>query len=180
MSYNTAKHELFAKYLAEGMDQGAAYMKAGFRPKNKANAQTAASRLIKSNPAIIKRRDELVARQQAAKEQALAIADVNMVKAFALTREDFLHKMYAIYEMGTAAIPVLDNKGNPTGEYRTNLAAAKAALTTLGQEVHGIFVDKKEVKTGSLDVFSDEEIDQKVAENAMRLGLTIKTAKPMH
>lgn len=59
--------------------------------------------------------------------------------------------------MAKQAEPVLDREGNPTGEYTQNLAAANRALEMIGKEL-GMFVDRKEVRTGALDDASVEEL----------------------
>lgn len=59
--------------------------------------------------------------------------------------------------MAKQAEPVLDREGKPTGEYTQNLAAANRALEMIGKEL-GMFVDRKEVRTGALDDASVEEL----------------------
>ncbi len=163
---HTAKHELFAQYLADGMNQADAYIKAGFKPKDSNNAAAGASRLVKTKPSIVKRRDEIIAKRQALTDEAVSRADVSLIQAFALSRDDFLRKMYSIYEKGTAAEPVLDSKGIPIGEYRTNLAAAKGALESLGQEMHGMFIAKSQsIPANPLAQLTDEQVREIVAQH---------------
>ncbi len=59
--------------------------------------------------------------------------------------------------MAKQAVPVLDNEGNPTGEYRQNLNAANRALALIGKEL-GMFVERKEIRTGLLDGLSHDEL----------------------
>src|SRR5450755_2860419 len=133
----TAKHELFAEYLADGMTQEAAYKKAGFTGKG---ARSSASTLLKHNPNISKRVDEIRATRLKLKQAAQVEAEVAISAEFSLSRDEALRKMHGIYEKGVAAAPVLNSDGQPVGEYRTNLAAAFNALRTLCCEMHGMFV----------------------------------------
>lgn len=61
-----------------------------------------------------------------------------------------LHNLTKIVSMGMAAESVRDEDGNPIGEYKSNLAAANKALELVGKEL-GMFIDRKEVRTGALD-----------------------------
>jgi hypothetical protein len=55
------------------------------------------------------------------------------------------------------AEPVLDRKGNPTGEYRFDSKGANQALALIGKEL-GMFVERKEVRHGPLADASDAEL----------------------
>lgn len=160
MPRHTAKHELFATYLADGLDQTAAYIKAGFAARGR-SARAAASRLVNTKPSIVNRRDELVAERERLKAEAHAKAAAKVARKFQLDREAVLEKMHRIYEMGTAAIPVLDTEGRPTGEYRTSLAPAVQAMRLLGNELHGMFAEREKgqgAKTSLLDGMTPEEL----------------------
>ena len=61
--------------------------------------------------------------------------------------------------MGKQADPILDGEGNPTGEYRQNLPAANVALGLIGKEL-GMFIDRKEIRTGELDGLGGDELKQ--------------------
>jgi hypothetical protein len=89
----------------------------------------------------------------------LATHEAKAVEKFALSRTDLLKRMDHIYQMATAAIPVLDNKGVPVGEYRTNLAVAESATKALGEELYGMFVAKSQgVPVDPRDAWTDEEV----------------------
>lgn len=153
-----AKHELFAQALADGLSQEAAYKKAGFTGKG---ARSSASTLLKHNPNISKRVEEILAGQLKIKQEAEAKAEVAISAEFELSRDDLLRKMYGIYEKAVAAEPVLNSYGQPIGEYRTNLAAGVTALKLLGSEVHGMFVEKKEVRTGDIKDLTEDELQER-------------------
>ena len=78
---------------------------------------------------------------------------------------DSLDQLVENVKMAKQAEPVLDHEGKPTGEYRQNLPAANKALELLGKEL-GMFVDRKEVRTGDLDDVPHEE--KKAALEAIR------------
>ena len=81
-------------------------------------------------------------------------------KNLGLTREWVLKQLAEVVSMAKAAEPVLNNEGQPMGEYRTNLAAANKALELIGKEVAGMFVDRKEIRTGLLDNLTPEQVDE--------------------
>lgn len=86
-------------------------------------------------------------------------------KKLAISKEWVLEQLVENVEMAKSATPVLDAEGNPTGEYKTNLAAGNKALELIGKEL-GMFVERREVRTGALD---DIPYDEKVAAlNALR------------
>lgn len=58
-----------------------------------------------------------------------------------------------------AAEPVKDAEGNPVGEYKANLQAANKALELIGKEA-GMFIDRKEIRTGELDGLGHDELKQ--------------------
>lgn len=71
-------------------------------------------------------------------------------KRLAISKEWVLEQLCENVAMAKAAEPVLDHEGQPTGEYKQNLAAANKALELVGKEL-GMFVDKKEIRTGAID-----------------------------
>lgn len=103
-----------------------------------------ASRLM-SNPKITLRIAEL-------RESIIAPAK----KRLSISKEWVLEQLVENVSMAKAAEPVLDAEGNPTGEFKQNLAAANKSLELIGKEL-GMFVDRKEVRTGSIDDIPHEE-----------------------
>jgi phage terminase small subunit len=68
------------------------------------------------------------------------------------------------------AEPVLDPKGNPTGEYKYNGNVANRALELLGKEI-GMFVDRKEVGgPGAFSELNDAELQQAILEQTRELA----------
>jgi phage terminase small subunit len=74
-----------------------------------------------------------------------------------------------------ASEPVTDEQGNPIGEYKQNLTAANKALELIGKEF-GMFVDRKEIRTGPLEGLSDEELLRRADHLAKELGVP----NPLH
>jgi phage terminase small subunit len=73
-------------------------------------------------------------------------------------------------ERAMQAAPVLDAKGNPTGEYRYNGGVANRALELIGKE-NGMFVDRKEVGgPGAFAELNDEELQQAIIEQTRELA----------
>lgn len=79
------------------------------------------------------------------------------VKKLEISKEWVLGQLVENVAMAKSAEPVFDNEGNPTGEYKQNLAAANKALELIGKEL-AMFVDRREVRNGSLDDASIEEL----------------------
>jgi phage terminase small subunit len=86
------------------------------------------------------------------REEALAPAK----KRLSISKEWVLEQLVENVSMAKAAEPVLDREGNHTGEYTQNLAAANKSLELIGKEL-GMFVDRKEVRTGAIDDIPHEE-----------------------
>lgn len=75
-----------------------------------------------------------------------------------------LSQLVEVVKMGKQAEPVMDSEGNPSGEYKQNLAAANKALELVGKEL-GMFIDRKEVRTGALDALPTDDLE--AMENAI-------------
>lgn len=77
-------------------------------------------------------------------------------KSLSIDKKWVLEQLVENVSMAKAAEPVLDGEGNPTGEYKQNLAAANKSLELIGKEL-GMFVDKKEIRTGAIDDIPHED-----------------------
>lgn len=155
-----AKHEFFAHRVAEGMKPVDAYVLAGY---SKNGADQSSSKLLKKTE-IQARVTELMSN----------IAKVAIEKT-AISKTWVLEQLVENVRMAKAAEPVLDNEGNPIGEYKQNLAAGNRALELIGKEI-GMFVDRKEIRTGPLDAVP---FDEKVAALDM-IQAEIKRRKQAH
>lgn len=144
-----AKHEHFAQLVSNGETAARAYVLAGYNEKG---ARQNASRLM-ANDGVRDRIDAL--RRQ--KESAHAQATQAVIAEAALDKAWVLKRLSRIVDMGMAAEPVKDAEGNPIGEYRANLQAANKALELIGKEA-GMFIDRKEIRTGELDGLPHDEL----------------------
>lgn len=159
-----AKHEHFAQLVSNGESPVRAYVLAGY---SEGGAHASASRLLK-NADICER----IAQLRDKKEQAHAKAVSKAFEKHALTKEWVIAQLMENVAIAKSAEPVLDNEGNPTGEYKANIAAANGALKLLGIEI-GMFVEKREVRTGPLSAASDAELDQIIKSAASQVGLSV-------
>lgn len=146
-----AKHEHFAQLVSNGETATRAYVLAGYNEKG---ARQNASRLM-ANDGVRDRIDAL--RRQ--KESVHAQATQAVIAEAALDKAWVLKRLSRIVDMGMAAEPVRDAEGNPIGEYRANLQAANKALELIGKEA-GMFIDRKEIRTGELDGLPHDELKQ--------------------
>lgn len=78
------------------------------------------------------------------------------VKRLEISKEWVLEQLVENVKMAKQAEPVCDEEGNPIGEYKQNLAAGNKALELIGKEL-GMFVDRKEIRTGALLEEADTE-----------------------
>lgn len=145
-----AKHEHFAQLVSNGESATRAYVVAGYSEKG---AHASATRLLR-NAEICSRVAQLRAFKEAEHKQAVSavIADAALDKAWVLKR------LARIVDLGMALEPVRDEEGNVTGELKTaNLPAANKALELIGKEA-GMFIDRKEIRTGELDGLPHDEL----------------------
>ena len=145
-----AKHEHFAQCMAKGVTATEAAVTAGFAEKR---ATVTGSELL-ARPEIKVRITEL---QRLATERVTEKTGID--KAWVLK------ELVEVVKMGKQAEPVLDNEGNPVGEYKQNLGAVNKALELVGKEL-GMFIDRSEVRTGPLDSMEHEEL--KAMQDAIR------------
>lgn len=148
-----AKHEHFAQLVSKGETPPRAYVIAGYSERGAAQS---ANRLLKD--ADIQSR---IARLRAAVEQP---SRERAIEKAAVDKAWVLSQLVEVVKMGKQAEPVLDNEGNPSGEYKQNLAAANKALELVGKEL-GMFIDRKEVRTGALEALPTADLE--AMENAI-------------
>lgn len=151
-----AKHEHFAQLVSNGETAARAYVMAGYA---ESGARQNSARLM-TNDDIRARIESL----RAAKEQQHAAAVTQVVKEAAIDKAWVMAQLVENVRMAKQAEPVLDQEGNPIGEYRQNINAANKALELLGKEF-GMFVDRKEVRSGPLDGLPPEDL--KALEDAL-------------
>ena len=118
-----ARHELFAQSLAAGKTADEAYKDAGFHPHS-GNASR-----LRVNESIVARVAELQSR---------------VAEGVVLTKQWIIERLIDNVNRAARAVPVLDSKGNETGDYVYQGSVVNRALELLGKE-RGMFVDRKEV-----------------------------------
>jgi hypothetical protein len=92
------------------------------------------------------------------------------VEKTSITKAWVIAKLVENVDRAMEAEPVLDPKGNPTGEYKYNSNVANRALELLGKEI-GMFVDRKEVGgPGALADLNDEELKEAIIERTRELA----------
>jgi phage terminase small subunit len=152
-----AKHEHFAQLVSNGESAPRAYVLAGYSENG---AEQGSSRLLK-NVDVCSR----VAHLRKFKEKAHEATVIKAVEASGLTKEWIIEQLMDNVAMAKAAEPVIDNEGNPIGEYKTNLAAANKSLELLGKEI-GMFIDRKEVgQPGDFERLDDDELNKRYIAN---------------
>lgn len=143
-----AKHEHFAQLVANGEPAARAYEIAGYSGKG---AKQSAARLLTAADIC-----DRVAHLRSIKVEKVQQVTAAVVEKAGLSKEWVISQLMENVSMAKQAEPVFDKKGQPTGEYAQNLAAANKALELLGKEV-GMFVERKEVRTGPLDNLPPDE-----------------------
>lgn len=131
--------EPFARALADGKDTIEAYLWAGYEAT--ADAPEKARKLR-----VSKRVKERVAELIHNEVRREKVATKKAAEKLSLTKEYVLSRLIENVERAMQAVPVLDKKGNPTGEYKYEGAVANKALELLGREL-GLFVERKEIGT---------------------------------
>lgn len=148
---SSAKHEHFAQLVSNGENATRAYVLAGYSENG---AKQSAARLL-TNADLCAR----IAYLRSKKEEAHGQSVQKVLQEAALDKAWVLKRLARIVDMGMAAEPVKDADGNPSGEYRANLNAANKALELIGKEA-GMFIDRKEIRTGELDGLGHDELKQ--------------------
>jgi phage terminase small subunit len=86
-----------------------------------------------------------------------------------LDRAWVLGQLRANAERAMQTTPVLDAKGQPTGEYRWDGSVANRALELLGKEL-GMFIERRAVdSTMTVSEAQQSEADRILAESAAKL-----------
>lgn len=143
------RHEHFATLVAGGTDPTRAYVAAGYSENG---ARPSATRLLQDARVASRVAELRKSIQEPARERAIEKAAVD--KAWVL------HKLTRIVDLGMAVEPVRDQEGNEVGELKAaNLPAANQALSLIGKEL-GMFIDRKEIRTGELDGLTHDELQR--------------------
>jgi hypothetical protein len=153
------RHERFVMLIVAGVPQMEAFTQVGYEP-HRGNA----SRL---QMLVAPRIDAVLKRQEAERAHVMAAAAAEPW----LSRDFVLEGLRSNAERALQAIPVMDARGQPTGEYRWDGSVANRALELLGKELW-MFAEKRIIDQRI--TVSDEqqtEIDRILDESATKLRL---------
>lgn len=154
------KYEKFAQMLAAGKPVSEAFTEAGYATGTSRQLHKRANTL-RNKPHVKARIDELVAERLADMHEE----NVQVREKVALSKEYVLTRLMENVERAMQAVPVLNSKGVPTGEYRYEGTVANKALELLGREM-GMFIQKAEV--GAPGEFAAIEDPNKMRELIVR------------
>ena len=167
-SLDNLKHETIARRLAAGDNQTKALIAAGYSAKSA--SQTAVG-VLKKNPAIRQRCEEIRAATRAMEERFNASREGKKE----ITRAYVRGTLQEVAERCMQHDPVLV-KGIPTGEYQFDAAGATRAVELLGRDL-GMFVERKEI--GTPGAFASIE-ERREAERLLKLKMVkLGMARPM-
>lgn len=141
------KHEHFAQLVANGVTATEAAKIVGYSEKR---AAVTGSELVKNRNVCAR-----------ITEFATAIME-RAVEKLGIDKAWVIAELVDNVKTAKQAVPVLDNAGKPTAEYRQQLNAANRALELIGKEL-GMFVDRKEIRSGPLSNLTDEQLEQLIA-----------------
>lgn len=157
------RHERFAQSLADGKTATDAYLDVS----GKKDRQYASE--LRHRPDISKRVAELQARRAAMADKATEKATDRL----ALTKEWVIGRLMENAERALQRVPVLNDDGKPTGEWRYDGSVANRALELLGKHL-GILIERREIgEPGEFDRLADAELLADLRERAERLGLPL-------
>lgn len=160
------RQERFAQGLAEGKTQRDAYASAGYKPSD-ANASH-----LQADNRVSQRVSELLAARAARTERATEKA----VEKLALTKEWVVSRLMENAERALQRVPVLDDDGKPTGQWRYDGMVANRSLELLGKHL-GILIERREIgEPGEFERLADQELLEDLREDAARLGLVVPDA----
>lgn len=99
-----------------------------------------------------------------------AMATNNAILKTGLNREWVISRLMTVVDRCMQAEPVLDRKGEPTGEFQFDSAGANTALRMLGDTM-GLFKPAEKKPEDEYANLSDDDITRIVAELAAQTGL---------
>jgi hypothetical protein len=136
----TDRQEKFARAIADGMTQADAYRAAYSASKMK-------DETIWNSAYKIMQKGEVAARVKAIRDDLAA----RITEKTSIDKAWVMVKLVKVVEMGMQAEIVKDDDGKVLGDGEPqNLNAANRALELIGKEF-GMFIDRKEIRTGALD-----------------------------
>lgn len=166
----TPKQRAFVCLIAEGKTQADAYRGAYGKPETyPTSAAAVRGHAVASQPAVRAEIDRM-------KAEITARVRVAAAAKHAVTVSYVMGALHEVAERCMQHRPVLDGRGNPVmvnvkspeGEvevralYTFDAKGAVGALLPLGKQL-GMFIDRKEIRTGPLPDKSDAEVDEAIS-----------------
>lgn len=125
MTKLTEKQKRFADEYLKDLNAKQAAIRSGYSPKT---AEVQGSRLLSN-----------------AKVQAyIETKQKKIEEKTSVTIEWIIEQLKCVYEKSMQAVPVIDHRGLPTGEYKFEANAANRSLELLGKHI-GMFTDKLQI-----------------------------------
>lgn len=131
----TPKQAAFVREYQVDLNATQAAIRAGYAEASAHVTGSQLLRLPKVTTELAKVQSKALERVQAAQSEAAAVASAQWI----------IDKSVALVERCTQAVPVLNSKGEPTGEYTFDSGGANRALDRLAK-MHPEFSEKHEVK----------------------------------
>jgi phage terminase small subunit len=171
---NRPRWEQFCQFVATGMPQTAAYMCAAGNTNERSSGKSAV-RPLKNERICARIRELQGERREIEQRQTIDAANRHRV-----TKEFVLTGLREIHERCMVAMPVLDRKGKPTGQYRFDSSGANRALELMGKHL-GMFVEKVELGRPSeferLSKLTDEQLAEELIEEMAQAQNLIEQLK---
>ena len=160
-SLQNQRHEKFALLTAQGHKRGPAYLEAGYQANRK--EATKRGSLLFKRPEVGARVTEL---EDALREEGASAAGIN--------REWVLQGLRQNISKASQGKPVMNSKGEPTGEYRYEAGAVNRGFELCGKEL-GMFADRHIFQNldEELEGMSAEELREFVKGAASEVGLRV-------
>jgi phage terminase small subunit len=122
----TVQQDDFARALAKGMSQADAAIKAGYAPKYAESIGCRLSRNVKVTELVASLRNKVAQK-----------VEVDLAFVIGGLRENALRCQ--------TAVPVLDEDGEPIGEYKFDASGSNRAFELLGKHL-GAFIDRSQIE----------------------------------
>ncbi len=156
------RQERYARLVAAGVELTAAYRQAGYR----ADGVEKRSAALAARKGVAARIGELARAWDCdpGRDSDAGSGADGPGRAWVVAR------LVETAERALQAVPVIDRKGAPTGEFTYQGTVALRALELLGREL-GMFANRKESSEDDVEVLSDEDLERRAIRLAQALGL---------
>lgn len=159
-----AQHELFCQMEVQRADNESIKKACGYKV-----IEFAIFKVQLKNKPLVRARLDYLHEQQTQSIVSVHKEQMDQVlKDLAISKKWVLQELIEAVQMGKSAIPVLDGKGNPTGEYKQNLPASIRALELIGKELQMFRELPVEPEQALIDLTIDE-LNERIAKNEQHI-----------